>query len=148
MISLIQMLGTARRVRQAIRELPTRDAADTSRQARLTGVLQQDFCQPESSICASSKNCRFFTESFRKGVQQDAEEALRCVLNSCALVEGTEALRGRGPSLSLGVSQMHQFFSVIVEWRRGCFAETSLGARCKSISSKLEEFLVLYASVV
>ena len=57
MISLIQMLGTACRVRQAIRELPTSDAADTSRQARLTSVLQQDFCQPDFLFCAAGKDC-------------------------------------------------------------------------------------------
>ena len=145
MISLIQMLGTSCRVRQAICELPVRNQAGSLLMDQTTRVLQQDFGRPNPSACASGRSCHLFTEGragrdrFAHGAQQDAEEALRFLMDAWATAEGTAAARGRDGFATLGVGGLHQLFSVVLEWRRGC-------ARCKTVSCKLEESLTLPVS--
>ena len=126
MISLIQMLGTSCRVRQAICELPVRNQAGSLLMDQATRVLQQDFGSPNPGACASGRSCHLFTEgraqrdSFAHGVQQDAEEALRVLMDVWAYAEGTAAARGRRGFVTLGVGGVHQLFSVVLEWRRSC----------------------------
>ena len=43
MIALVQMLGTSRRVRDAIGQLPVPVVGDASHKARVTNLLRHDF---------------------------------------------------------------------------------------------------------
>ena len=94
MIALVQMLGTARRLRDAIGQLPVPVVGDAAHSSRVTNVLRHDFVLTGtqgrgSRRCASGKNCSVFTDGqkiqkpLRFGVQNDAEEALHHVLHVC-----------------------------------------------------------------
>ena len=70
MIALVQMLGTARRVRDAIGRLPVPVVGEQSLDARVTKVLRHDFVlkgKPSQApqLCYSGKHCHLFTEGQR-----------------------------------------------------------------------------------
>ena len=139
MIAVIQMLGTARPVRQAIQELPLqRDPLKDE----LTRVLQQDFLPADSRLCASGAYCHLFSQDTSgaaplvHGVQNDADESLRYVLDAWARLEGAPVAQGRHGFAPLTVSTAHQLFAVLTEWRRGC-------TRCLTVLSKFEESLTI-----
>ena len=121
MIALVQMLGTARRVRDAIGRLPVPVVGEQSLDARVTKVLRHDFVlkgkpSQASQLCYSGKHCHLFTEGQRiekplkLGKQLDAEEALHHVLHAWATLDGTASVAGRIGYLDLGVTKMHQLF--------------------------------------
>ena len=135
MIALVQMLGTARRVRDAIGQLRVPVPRDKSLEARVLRVLRHDFVPvvPKgqqgqlSRRCESAVQCSVFTEGeiIRKplqfGVQNDPEEALHHVFNAWRNLDGSSSVRGRAGFNALGSTQMHQLFSVVTEWRRVFF---------------------------
>ena len=103
LISLIQMLGTARRVRDAIAMLPLRAGDEKSLEDRVTRVLKHDFVRdcPGDRFCASAWNCSYFTEGqqtpepFVRGSQSDVEEAFRHLMGAWAVAEETSQICGR-----------------------------------------------------
>ena len=78
---------------------------------------------------------------FVYGRQHDVEETLRHLVRlwESAGTGQPGFLEGRPGFARLESGDAHQLFSVVTEWRRGCFAEISPGVRCLSVASKLDE---------
>ena len=82
-------------------------------------------------------------EPFVRGIQNDAEEAFRHLVDAWAAAEGTAQVCGRGGYAPLSVSRAHQLFSVVTECCTGCFAEVSPGVRCRKVLSRCDVELIL-----
>ena len=101
--------------------------------------------------CALGRCCSLLTADqnvpsagrFVYGAQHDVEEALRHLVRLWDSAGPGGCLQGRPGFARLGIGDARQLFSVVTDARSGCFAEISPGVRCLSVSSKLEEEMMV-----